>query len=100
MNTTQILSTLQNIPAHYKLYVSQLSCLKGYKCDEITYNNCAAFICSSEFNVKHLTVGEAYNILNRINRSNILCNENGSKNFSIEQFVVYQEKEICVCVAL
>ena len=66
MNASQILSTLQTIPAHYKLYVSQLSCLKGYKCDEISYNNYNAVIGSSEFNVKHLTVGEAYNILNKI----------------------------------
>ena len=60
MNVVSVLEKLNSIPQDYKLYVSQLSCLKGYKCDELETNffDGVLVISSSDFYTQHLSVGE------------------------------------------
>lgn len=44
-----------------------------------------------------------YSIITELNKTvsikNILCNENNSGSFNIDKFIIYDDKQHCVCVA-
>ena len=106
MDFYSIITELKKTPPQYKMYVSQLSCLRGYPCDELIYDNDneSIIISSSEYYKKHLTVDEVLSKLNKLNKivsiKNILCNENNSGSFNIDKIIIYDDKQHCVCVAL